>query len=70
MRVNNLIKKSLLAVVALLSSVFLTGCVMDSDQEIPASGDGTLTISIKSGDFDVPLTRAVTADPTATENVV
>lgn len=70
MRVNNLIKKSLLAVVALLSSVFLTGCVMDSDQEIPASGDGTLTISIKSGDFDVPLTRAVTADPTATENVI
>ena len=41
MRVNNLIKKSLLAVVALLSSVFLTGCVMDRDQEIPASGDGT-----------------------------
>ncbi len=43
---------------------------MDSDQEIPASGDGTLTISIKSGDFDVPLTRAVTADPAATENLI
>jgi len=49
MRVSNLIKKSLLAVVALLSSVFMVSCVADSDEIIPGgSGEGNLYISIKT----------------------
>lgn len=70
---KNVFKKSVWAVLMLLSSVVMTGCVAETDQELPA-GDGNLTISIKSGDFDVPLTRAITraatVDPTATENVI
>ncbi len=66
----NMVKKSFLAVIALLSSMFMVSCVADSDEIISASGDGTLTIAIKSGDFDVALTRAVTSDPTATENMI
>ena len=72
---KNIFKKSLWTALMLLGSVVMTGCVAETDQEISAGGGGgSLTISIKSGDFDLPVTRAatraLTADPTATENLI
>ncbi len=67
MRVNNLIKKSLLAVAALLGSVTMVSCVADSDEVIPGgSGEGNLYISIKTETLSGS-TRGVsiTTDPTA-----
>ena len=65
---NNFRVSAIFATVMLFCAVMFAGCVAETDQEMPA-GNGTLTISIKSGDFDVPLTRAVTTNP-ETENVL
>ena len=68
MRVNNLIKKTLLAVAALLGSVTMVSCVSDSDEVIPGGGgEGNLYISIKTESLSG--TRGgvqITTNPTTT----
>ncbi len=68
----NMVKKSFLAVIALLSSMFMVSCVADSDEIVPGgSGEGNLFISIKTESLS-GTTRAgvsITTNPTtASEN--
>ena len=76
MKKNNYRVSAILAAIMLLCAVLFAGCVAETDQEISAGGSGgSLTISIKSGDFDLPVTRAttraLTTNPTTeTENVI
>lgn len=67
MKKNNF-KMSLWAALMLLGSVVMTGCVAETDQEIPAGGgEGNLYISIRTESLLPGITRSgvtITTDPT------